>query len=463
MSASLRAHRSWPVLMLLALTLVHGLIYVSIIPPWQAPDEPYHFLSAQSAILLNAPDAQSRWEGLKRDIGSSMMQFRFSELDIFVPAVSAWDDLKPYLWPEFEAPAPFAPRTFAYYLLALPLRLVQGLPITLQLYWARLFSVLVNAGVVALAFGVGRLLFENDRFGSLLLPLAIIFLPQHTFVMAAVSDGNPAELFVSAAVYVWVRGMVRGFRWYLAGLIGIFIALGIATKPTAFFVVPVLVIWCAIYLWKKMPGWWKALVPGVAAALIAGLFNISERVRYFSLVVLGRILDETGQGRGVMAWQFHRLPPAVFETFRSFWGSLGWASLPIGDAWAFVLLALVLAALAGLVRFARRYGRDRHEVDAGCTRALGQALPVFGAFIVVGCAMMLVMFGYSSYRYGLYEGRYLFPAIIPIMAVLVTGWREWVPVTWRSEALVGIATFFFLFDAVVWLDYAIPFFYPVWR
>jgi hypothetical protein len=41
------------------------------------------------------------------------------------------------------------------------------------------------------------------------------------------------------------------------------------------------------------------------------------------------------------------------------------------------------------------------------------------------------------------------------------GWRQLIPVRWRSFGLLAMTSLLFLFDALVMLDYAIPLFYPL--
>jgi hypothetical protein len=61
------------------------------------------------------------------------------------------------------------------------------------------------------------------------------------------------------------------------------------------------------------------------------------------------------------------------------------------------------------------------------------------------------------------QSRYLFGAILPFMALLVIGWRELIPPKWRVEGVALLASFFFLSDTVVLLNYGVPFLYPFWR
>jgi hypothetical protein len=47
----------------------------------------------------------------------------------------------------------------------------------------------------------------------------------------------------------------------------------------------------------------------------------------------------------------------------------------------------------------------------------------------------------------LQQGRYLFPAFVPIALLLVLGWRTFVPRRWRGGALVVWAAFWLAFAA----------------
>ena len=60
------------------LALARGLLYVAVIPPWQAPDEPWHFeyarLIADKGRLVTARDLSVP---LQQAIIKSMIRFRF--------------------------------------------------------------------------------------------------------------------------------------------------------------------------------------------------------------------------------------------------------------------------------------------------------------------------------------------------------------------------------------------------
>jgi hypothetical protein len=445
--------------LLLGLVLVRGLIYAAIVPPWQAPDEPYHFLSAQSPRIQRLPDAESNWQQLQTEIIASMVQFRFWDTIVFVPAVSDQDDVYRHLPAGLRAtPRPITPRAFTYYLLSPLLRGVEHQGVAFQLYWGRILSIAINMGVVAVAFGVAQLLFRGEPFGALLLPLSIVFVPTHTGMMAAVNDGNLAELLISVAIFFLIRAVVRGFRWHLLVLVALFTALGVAAKPTTFFFVPVLVLLVVVYGWRKMPGWWKLLIVPVVVAFLYGTVVASHR---FESLLRGVLRRATGTESGTFISDLKTLPfqRTVIEILGRFWADLGWHSLAVSDVWGWIFLILTILAVVGLITAAWR------NIRAG--GGVWPRDPLWRVMLICILCMVadLAVLAVASAIHGIsyYSARYVLGAVIPIMTLLVIGWRQLIPRNWRVEGLALMASFFFLFDAVAVLDYAVPFFYPLWR
>lgn len=472
----LRIDRPGLLALLLALALVRGLIYAAVIPLWQAPDEPYHFATALLPNLPADPEAaDSQWRTLQIEMLASMLQHRFWDFQVFEPVPQTAADRQRLFESVTSAPRPPAPRAFTYYGLAYGLRPVAHQDVTFQLYWARLLSVLTNLGLVSLAFAVGCLLFDEDPatrrrrgaraprwddglFGAALLPIAVVFHPQNTFITAGVNDGNPATLLASVAVVCLVLIIVRGFRWYYVLAMGAFAGLAVAAKLTAVFLLPLFLIVAGLYVWKRLPGWWRLVVVVVAAGAGFSLLQFSPRLMA-ALTELQRVLVADGVTGFVVSLADAPFQRGFFWAFRSFWAFLGWESLPVGDEWVWSLLGLCGLAALGWVRLAVRHAQSRGEGHGDTAR-----WRAWLAFLMCVVSVLLLIALQSIVRdVEMYVGRYLFAVIIPIMASLVIGWREVVPLRWRGESLAVLTSLFVVFDAAVLLDYALPFFYPLWR
>lgn len=116
--------------------------------------------------------------------------------------------------------------------------------------------------------------------------------------------------------------------------------------------------------------------------------------------------------RGLGGW----LADAAQITFQSFWGQFGWMGVPMSGTIYTILLALTLVVLLGaviaLVRGVRAWTADQHHVFWLLFTAFAL---VFGAHV------------YYNLRFVQFQGRYLYPALIPIALAFsagVTGWGD---------------------------------------
>src|SRR5262249_24920647 len=84
---------AWPIALTVALALLpglallHGLLYVALLPPWQTPDEPAVFeYAALVSELGRVPTAADRDLALERRIAESLTRQRFFEYLLGHPA-----------------------------------------------------------------------------------------------------------------------------------------------------------------------------------------------------------------------------------------------------------------------------------------------------------------------------------------------------------------------------------------
>jgi hypothetical protein len=106
------------------------------------------------------------------------------------------------------------------------------------------------------------------------------------------------------------------------------------------------------------------------------------------------------------------LPSAfVGTTFRSFWAQFGWMAVPI-DARIYTALAMLsgVATLGFVVRLVE--GREGRPL---ATRA----------GLLLACAALLTLATHLGYNLSFYQpqGRYLFPALIPLGLAWSLGWQ----------------------------------------
>ncbi len=190
-------------LRLILLSLIFGLTYVFLIPPWQHYDEPGHFEYVW--LIANRygwPRAGDYDPALRREMLFSMEQHNFPRyLDTTIDpnaadpniGYSQVGDLPVYYW-----------------LAALPLYFLKGSSITFQLYGSRLMSMIMYMNIIVITWGVISELTTSNNKLRWLIPLTIILLPGFTDMMTAVNSDVGAVMAFSLFLLVSIRALNRG-------------------------------------------------------------------------------------------------------------------------------------------------------------------------------------------------------------------------------------------------------------
>lgn len=431
---------------LLALALVRGLIYASLVPPWQAPDEPAQFERAKAA--LNGRDWNSTSEtgpAWYDDLVRSLYAFNYWDfVDDDRPVYSPDSLLNEYIAPYHEIYGGLYGSRLTYGLLGWPLVLAPGQDLALQLYLVRLYTVLMNLGIILLAYLMVREIFPGNRFLLLGVPILILFNPQHTHMLSTVNNGNLAELLATAALYFLIRGVMRGFTWpALLASLGLAV-LAMWTKATAYFLAPALASIGLFYIWAYRR-YWRWLLAAAAASAVVFYFLMPAR--------LSQLLT-WGWG-SLLAGQFYLDPLVPRDLFDSFWAMPGWFMVRLYPAWYRLLAAACAVAVAGLViGLATRW----KPVLSGRHQAQAQALVVLAVAVLAAVGTLLawhIVTGTIVYR----QGRSIYPVIAPVALFLMLGWQQLIPAGWRWPGLLAITGGLALFDSLVLFNYVIPVFY----
>lgn len=433
----------------LALTIllgywIAGALYAIYTPAWQTPDEPAHFnyirqlVEAGCCPRIEAGDWSSEY--LAQLTSARFAPELLGELDSI-----QYEDHHPPL----------------YYLLAsLVYRLTNG-----DLVSLRFFSITLGAGVVILSYLVSRHMLPAQPQVALGVMALVSFLPQHLHMLSAVNNDALAGLLVGLTL-LWLLRYLDGEAvpiWQLGLLVG----LALATKLTIYFLA--LLAPLAIWLkWRRSGDEPRALLRSLAifaliAAVIGGIWWLRNISVYGFPDILGlaahdrvvadqpRTADYISQhGGGVYLAQL------LSTTFKSFWGQFGWMALPLDQVlggWIYRGFGLLtLAGISGALLASPR----RRTGDGGQPHPPAKLIVLLAALLIA-----LLQFGYYNLEFQQWQGRYLFPALIPIAIVLVRGvdyWRErllsrWEAMRWLTP--LGLSSLFVL-DLYLLLRVIVP-------
>lgn len=412
--------------------LLAGGLYAILTPAWQAPDEPAHYNYIR--YLANQP-------GFPELTGSCYDQAYLEVLKShrFPPELPVES-----VCYEFHQPP-------LYYLLSLPVYVLSsGSLISL-----RLFSVALGAGVVILAFTIGRAVFPERpplAYGTMAF---VAFVPMHVAMLASVNNDALAGLIVATLLLLMIRRLnheppptANRQSTYVAGqpaaqndwLLGLLLGLGLITKLTVYIVIPLVAVmlWLAEGEAKRRSGeaakpdgrfgtWptiFRRLVVIYGLALLVALpWYARNAALYgnFDILGLGRH-DEivVGQLRTTEVIATTGLLPHLANlattTFHSFWGQFGWMAVPMDQRTYQLLTILSLLALGGLI-FTIYDLRFTHH----------------SSLILLILTLLLTLLAYAWYNltFVQFQGRYLFPALIPLGLFFTMGLYE--GFTWRRR------------------------------
>jgi 4-amino-4-deoxy-L-arabinose transferase-like glycosyltransferase len=436
--------------------LALGTAYALQTPAWQAPDEPAHYNYIQFIAQEKALPILEQGE----------YDQTYIEKFTRTPQNTASLSIDPLRYEDYAPPL--------YYLLAAPIYALTDGWITAL----RLFSVVLGGVLVVVAYLIGAEAYPDRLVFALGGAAFVAFVPQHLAMMSAVNNDSLAELMIALVVLQSMR-LFRSptiSKRRLLGL-GITLGLGLLTKATFYYTaVPLALI--ALMLHSRRytlrfthyglvfaPALLIGAVWWVRNLSVYGGFDVMGLARH-NAVVVGQPTTAhwlSDYGAGGLLQRF------LTTTYRSFWGQFGWMSTPMPDR-EYVLLGLL--SVVALIGWLWWMVTRRKRPEAGSYSG-----------VLLSLLFVLTVGGYLYYNvtFVQHQGRYLFPALIPIGLAFAIGWwqvldkiknliarllsrstRDWSP--WLDQAQLIIFALIFIYlarlDLVALQRYIVPYLSP---
>ena len=423
-------------------------LYAVKTPAWQVPDEPAHYNYVAQLVhsgmipVLQIGDWNNDYLNAIKAAG-----FKPSVLDNKLDSVR-YEDSQPPLFYILEAPV------FA---------LSNG-----SLIAMRLLSVVFGAGVVIVAYLIIRTGFPAQPYLALATAGFIAFLPQHVAMMAGVDNDSLTELLIALTLlacthFLTVRTpdqtRARFGLWGLPVLIGVLLGLALITKINAYLLIGVVGV--AILLRARRERWSVRHLARITAfvaipALILGgawwLHDINVYgfpdflgLRRHDAVVVGQLRTAdyiAVHGLG------GTLSDSVQTTFHSFWGQFGWMGVVmptnVFTALGLFTVMIIIGGLLALIRFRGRVSAQQRDILI--------LLALTGLFALAEII-------YYNLTFVQFQGRYLFPGLIPIaffVAAGLFGWAALIPIRAMRWGIVLVMVAFALFDVYALYRFIIP-------
>jgi 4-amino-4-deoxy-L-arabinose transferase-like glycosyltransferase len=402
--------------LIVAVYCILGVAYATETPKWQVPDEPAHY----NYIVYLA----DTWRFPVLQMGDYPHEYLEKiKAARFPPDMS----IAPLRY-EFHQPP-------LYYVLAAALYKGAGfLGVEGQFLALRLFSVALGCILLLVAYATLKEIFPDSEFLALTATALVGTVPMHIAMSAAINNDTLAELVLAVLVWLCIRGLKRGLSWRHAVLLGLLLALALLTKTTIYLPsVLCIVLTLAVrasFQGRRLPVQQLGVIFGLGMlscwwfirnALTYGNLDLFGWQRHDS-IVSGQPTTTQWIGRYGLSKVIHDF---FVTSFHSFWAQFGWMGVLV-DSRIYLLLGIVSIALGlGFMLSVARVLRDPQRLTAVQYWALALMLLIF----------VLVAAGHLWYnlKFVQHQGRYLFPALVPIGLAFALGLQEWASIA----ALLG--------------------------
>jgi len=309
--------------------------------------------------------------------------------------------------------------------------------LALAVHVLRMLSALAGMVTLLSIYATARLLWPETPLIALCAAGLAAFLPQFGFLHGVMTNDGFLIAACSLVLYLLTRAALEGFPMRYGIGIGVGVGLAVLAKMTGVALALYTGAWMFGLTWYAA-GWRRALrltmLYGVVVLLLCAWLFWRNQALYGDPTAVS-IFVQFGGGERAYSWGLLR---AEFgRIWRSAIGVFGWMNVP-APGWVMnVWLAIMAAALLGLLAALARAMRRPQEVILARPRVVLFAALLTWPIVVIGFWLQFL------WRTPADQGRLLFPALLPLVLLLAYGLARL-----GGRATVGAALCMAFFTAV---------------
>jgi len=414
---------------LIALHLLLTVAYSVIVPLGEAPDETDHwsyvvYLAEHKQLPVGPKPTQSKHPPLYH-IGAAL---------VALPAKPTFGFLRAN--PDIQIPPVPGVSNFFIHTAQESWPWRDG---ALAFHLARLWSVLLSTATVAAAYGLMQSAFPTQGAWVLATTGVLALIPEFSMIGGALNNDNAAAFF--GTLSLWGAIAIYRARGKLAAGWWLPIALGcgllskvstLALWPTA----ALAILWGVFARTEDQAAnpqdpWRRAIRTGLIAFGGATLLAAPWLLRNWQLYgdPTGMALTRQTIDLRLAPWTWADTTWLVRGWFFSFWGKFGVIGHLLLPAWIYRALAL-LTVISGL-----------GLIKCFWRPPTPQTRPMLLLLALTAISTMVLIWQYSLIALGTDQGRLLYPAVAPLVALFVGGLLAWPPARWQWSSvhlLIGL-------------------------
>ena len=417
-----------------AIFLVLGVGYSLVVPPFETPDELFHYgfahyVAETGRLPVQDPAATGPWaqEGSQAPLyylltgwlTRGIDQSDFPASAVRNPRANIGDPLYP------------GNKNFMLYS-GIPQPLTGSV---LALHIGRWLSLLLGVVTLLCLYGTAKLATPPYHTGPRPIALTITavsfaaFIPQFIFISASFSNDSMIIAAAALVVYWLARLLARPtdatIAWWEWVVLGLLLGIAALSKLQGLGLFALAGI-AGLLIMVQRRDWWLPLrvFPLVAlpALAVAGWWYWRNFTLYGDWLGIAHLLEINGQRTNGLSWG------GFVHEFRglrySFWGLFGWFNilLPIWFYWLMDVVAILGLAAVGII-FTMSLNRRKFDIDRRADRRVRLMLLAW-----IGLSLVLMAYWVTQATGS--QGRLLMPALTAfatLVALGLTGWMDMLP------------------------------------
>ncbi len=415
------------------LVLVQGFFYLLLIPPWQSPDEPWHF--GYGLLLSRDKDITTEdYKNLNKKIIESMAVFhawKYQNLPRPRPLPDKLSDVV-YFGSAGGIIGAVSWRAPLYYLLSsLIIKWSRIDEIFKQLFFNRILSLIFFLFTVYFTYLSSRIVFKDKFLYCLATTSFVAFLPQLLIISTSVNPINLSIALETFLIFIILYSLKKNRILPTVFIAPLVIGLAFFNHRSAIFTIPPLLVFLLIYfinsLRNKRERLRTLLLLLITISLFIALYLFAHSLAPDSL---NKVVRESGIRPRIseLTHFFQYLSSASGKShgsfldgfFKSFWYFSGWMRFGyLLDPYS-VLKLISLLALIGLFKYSFLTISKKNY----------QTYLDFPSFLILITACLTISLGTiikDLPKQSVAQGRYVFPAISAFAILFVIGLREIIP------------------------------------
>lgn len=476
--------------LILLVTFLKELVWVSLVPLWHFPDEQSHF--GQLAFLAEVgrqPGIQDKKDlteeirkseellGTERDnLGINKftyhpeyrIEYSNSYIGKYEQEIISFAKNRNFREMVKSEASRYSPLYYAF--LALFYRIFYEKDLFVRVFIIRIIQIIFCLGTVYFAWLIGREIFSQEKFFGLTLASLVSFHPMFSFVSAGINSENIGNFIFSLFILLGLRILNRGLSFRrIVALFGVaFLSLYI--KPQLIIVVPLsflLFFWLLITVkYSRLKKIILFIFLSVLGLLIGKFFlqyDIGPTVVFWRLLANFNFFDFLNY-----LWSY-----AIFHLYREvlpwYWGIYNWLGVTYPREVHRVINWVILFSLIGLgIWLIKSIKQCKLQKKISKEFISISFLIIASIMLFLGIYLFdWLEFTQRKIHLGV-QGRYFFPTIAAHMGIFLLGLKNLMPDNFRKWQLrfikfIGIAMVFLNFFALYTVAKAYYDIFPLMR